>query len=107
MSMNEQARPNEAQKSWWMQTANQWDVFKFLLPFMVLVSFWAVRIEVNQARTDSKFEACTQTLKDVEAALKSLNDAKDERGQRMARVEAKIDIVMQQQMMQQQKANKE
>lgn len=101
--------PTENRASFWTQPATILDISKFLLPVIVGVSIWASSVEVRQAKTDSKFEQITQTLaaqnetlKSVQEVLKSLNDTKDERGQRTARLEAKTDIVMAQQMQMQQ-----
>jgi septal ring factor EnvC (AmiA/AmiB activator) len=94
-------QPEIETQSYWHQPATQWDVFKFFLPMLVACCLWAVRVEVNQARNEARFEAINvtlqqqnSTLRDIQSTLKEFAATKDERGQRLASIEAKIDVMM-------------
>ena len=87
--------------SFWRSSATQWDVFKFFLPWVLACSFWAVRVEVNQAKNDARFEQISitlrqqnDTLRDIQGTLKDFATTRDERGQRLASIEAKVDILI-------------
>jgi septal ring factor EnvC (AmiA/AmiB activator) len=87
--------------TFWRQPATQWDVFKFFLPLLLSCSLWAVRVEVNQAKNDARFEQIAITLKqqndtlrDIQGVLKDFATTRDERGQRLASIEAKVDILI-------------
>jgi septal ring factor EnvC (AmiA/AmiB activator) len=87
--------------TFWRQPATQWDVFKFFLPLVIACCLWAVRVEINQARNEARFEQIVitlrqqnDTLRDIQSTLKEFSTTRDERGQRLASIEAKIDILM-------------
>ena len=88
----------------WRQPATQWDIFKFLVPFVVAIALWAVRIEIYQTRTDARFDGITttlstqsETLKGINATLKDMADSRLQSRERLASIEAKVDMILNEQ----------
>jgi hypothetical protein len=79
---------------WFLQPANQWDLFKFLVPLVMLLVGWAWRVEKTLARHDMMHDRQTETLAKVEKLLADWTQVKEDRASRLAVVEAKLDLLL-------------
>ena len=67
----------QKEESFWLQPATLWDIAKVALPLVFLAFGWGVRVEINQARTEAKFDAAQTATGGLQKSVDSLRSQLD------------------------------
>lgn len=88
--------------SYFSSPANVIEMLKWLVPFILLFTMWCIKIEVSQTRYDFRITEIThgienqnRTLTDIQNTLKSNQTERTVRMERLAAIEAKVDLILQ------------
>ena len=89
------AAPVTLLENFWMKPATVLDLSKWLLSLLLLIVGWGVSVEVRMARQDVTLQSINQTLASLNKSVDQFNEIKDERGQRLARIEVGVEMLRQ------------
>lgn len=70
------------------------EIAKFAIPLLMMLIAWAWRVELRLSNHASLIEKINETLGKVGATLDEWNDVKNDRGERLMRLETKIDLLL-------------
>lgn len=78
------------------EPATIFEIFKFLIPFLLAFVAWCFRVEKAIARHDLTLDRISKTLEHIDHTLQDLDNSKEIKAERLAKIEAKLDFMMSQ-----------